>query len=141
MVDNLSDWADKGYIMKDGQLVKANSQKKKGSKYRNTKVIIDDITFHSTKEGMYYTRLKLLKKSGEVKDFKMQVKYPVEINGVHITNYLLDFEVEYPDGRIEYIDVKGYDKKTEKFITTDVFKLKKKMVEAIYNIEIKLTRV
>jgi len=37
-----------------------------------------------------------------------------------------------------YIDIKGKDKKSNKFIKTGVFALKKRLVEAIYNIKIKM---
>jgi hypothetical protein len=82
--------------------------------------------------------LKLLKKSGEIKDFEIQVKFDIRINEIHIANYFLDFLVINNDGSKEYIDVKGQDKKTKKWITTDVFQLKKKLVEAIYKIKIKI---
>ena len=42
------------------------------------------------------------------------------------------------DGTIEYIDIKGKDKKTNKFIKTGVFALKKRLVEAIYGIKISM---
>lgn len=57
-----------------------------------------------------------------------QVKYPIEINGKHICNYYADFKVTYADGRVEVVDVKGF--------ITDVYSLKKKMVEAYYDIKI-----
>jgi hypothetical protein len=46
------------------------------------------------------------------------------------TRYIVDFIVFYPDDTVEFIDVKGYQ--------TKEFKLKKKMVESIYPLEIKL---
>lgn len=132
---NLSDFNNKGYSLKNGKLVK---DKKPYNKYRNSKITVDEITFDSVKEAEYYGKLKLRKKSGEIIDFEMQVKMPIEINGIHICYYLLDFKVLYPDGSIDFIDIKGKDKKSGKFITTDVFKLKKKLVEAFYKIKIKM---
>jgi hypothetical protein len=138
------DWEAKGFKMESGKLVPVkkvlasnNVPKKPYNKYGNRKIIIDEITFDSEKEGRYYERLKLLKLSGEIKDFKRQVKYDIAINGIHIAYYILDFEVENPDGIKEYIDVKALTKQG-KWITTDVFSLKKKLVEAIYKIKIKL---
>jgi len=141
MGDGLGDWEAKGYQLKDGKLVKVNStnpvKKKSGrAKYGNTKVTIDDFVFDSVKEGRYYTELKFRKKAKDIKDFKKQVKFAIKIGDVHIANYFLDFQVEHNDGSTEYIDIKGRDKTTNEWITTDVFKLKKKLVEAIYKIEI-----
>ena len=53
----------------------------------------------------------------------------IEINGKLICHYLLDFKVEYGDGRIEYIDVKG--------ISTPVYRIKRKLIESIYPFKIK----
>ena len=68
----------------------------------------------------------------------MQVCYEIKINDIHIANYFLDFLVEYLDNTYDYIDIKGKDKVSNKWIKTDVFKLKKKLVEAIYGINIKM---
>lgn len=130
----ITDWEAKGFTMKDGKLVP--SKKKSYNKYRNTKVEVDGIKFDSKKESQYYGTLKMLKKKGEVVDFQMQVPFPIEVNGIHIAKYLLDFKVEYKN-RVEYIDVKAKSK-DGKWITTDVFRLKKKLIEAIYGIEIKM---
>ena len=136
MGESIDDWKSKGFVLQDGKLVKDN-QKNSYNKYRNNRVTIDGKKFDSEKEGRYYTNLKILKKSGEVKDFKMQVPMPIVVNDIHIAKYILDFRVEYPDGNVEYVDIKA-KKKDGTYITTDVFKLKKKLVEAIYKIEIKM---
>lgn len=57
-----------------------------------------------------------------------QVPYEIIVNGKKICKYLLDFAVEYADGHVEYIDVKG--------VKTDIYRLKKKLVEACYPIKI-----
>ena len=106
------------------------------NKYRNQKVVVDGITFHSKKESEFYTALKIKQKAGIIKDFEKQVKYDISVNGIHIANYFLDFKVINLDETINYYDVKGKDKVTGKWITTDVFALKKKLVEAIYGIKI-----
>jgi hypothetical protein len=69
--------------------------------------------------------LELLKRAGEIKDFREQVKIPLEVNGYHICNYFIDFVVDHNDGTTEYIETKGY--------ATDVWKLKWKMFEALYD--------
>jgi hypothetical protein len=50
----------------------------------------------------------------------------------------LDFLVENNDGSFDYIDIKGKDTKTNKFVKTGVFALKKRLVEAIYGIKISM---
>ena len=125
----------KGFQLVDGKIVK--KQDTKGKKFGNKKVVVDGITFDSTKESVHYGKLKLLKQAGEIEDFFCQVKFSIEVNKKHIANYFLDFEVWHLDGTKEFIDIKGFDTKKKKYITTDVFQLKKKLVEAIYGITIK----
>jgi hypothetical protein len=130
---NVDDF-NKKFSLKDGKVVK----KSRASKFNNIKVEIDGHVFDSVKEGEFYGSLKIKKKSGLIKDFKTQVQYDIKVNEIHIAYYYLDFLVEKNDGSFEYIDIKGKDKKTNKFIKTGVFALKKRLVEAIYDIKISM---
>jgi hypothetical protein len=130
---NVEDFKKK-FSLKDGKIV----NKSKSSKFGNVKVEIDGYKFDSRKESEFYGSLKIKKQAGLIKNFKMQVPYNIVVNNIHIANYFLDFEVENNDGTIEYIDIKGKDKKTNKFIKTGVFALKKRLVEAIYGIKISM---
>ena len=130
---NVDDFKKK-FSLKDGKVV----DKTKSSKFGNTKIEIDGHTFDSKKEGEFYGSLKIKKNAGLIKDFKIQVQYDILVNKIHIAYYYLDFEIENNDGSFEYIDIKGKDKKSNKFIKTGVFALKKRLVEAIYNIKIKM---
>lgn len=106
------------------------------NKFHAKKTTIDDIIFDSRKEAEYYFGLKnkkfLSNPTERVTNFERQVKIPIDIEGIHICNYFLDFKVEYADGRIEHIDIKGL--KTG--ASYQIFRLKKKLVEAIYGIKI-----
>ena len=124
----------KKFSLKDGKVV----NKTKSSKFNNVKSEIDGHKFDSKKESEFYGSLKIKKQAGLIKDFKMQVPYEIIVNNIRIANYFLDFLVENNDGTIEYIDIKGKDKKTNKFIKTGVFALKKRLVEAIYGIKISM---
>ena len=121
----------KKFFVKDGKLVNRNK-----NKYRNNKVEVDGITFHSQKEAKFYSDLVIKKKANLIADFERQVQYDIRVNNIHIAKYFLDFKVINLDGSINYYDVKGKDKISGKWITTDVFALKKKLVEAIYGIKI-----
>lgn len=99
----------------------------KRSKYNAKPVVIDGLRFASTKEGNRYKELKLLEMVHQIKGLRTQPKYPIYVNGIKICNYIADFE--YLDGfRCVVEDVKG--------VKTPIYRLKKKLVEAIYAIKI-----
>lgn len=81
--------------------------------------------FDSKFEGGKAAELDLLKKAGEIVDYKTQVKIPLIVNNYIICNYYMDFVVEHNDGTIEYIECKGY--------STEIWKMKWKMFEALYS--------
>ena len=128
---DVNEFKDK-FSLKDGKVV----NKTKSSKFNNKKSLIDGHTFDSIKESEFYGSLKLKKQAGLIKDFQMQVQYDIIVNNIHIAYYYLDFLIENNDGSFEYIDIKGKDKKSNKFIKTSVFAIKKRLVEALYHIKI-----
>ena len=99
---NIKDLEKEGFVLKNGKWVKNRSY----NKYRNTKKTVDGINFDSEKEANYYSKLKLLERANEILKFERQVKMPIEINDIHISYYILDFKVYYPNGDIKYIDIK-----------------------------------
>ncbi len=107
-----------------------NELYQKKSKYRNTKVVIDGITFDSKKEGERYRILKMLEKAGEISALSLQTKYPFEYNGFKIASYIADFTY-MKDRKYVVEDVKSAH--TRKL---PVYRLKKKLLKAFYGIEI-----
>lgn len=98
------------------------------SKYNNSKVTYQGLTFDSQKEFEYYLLLKDKEKRGLVFNLKRQV--PLEIqpaftdkSGVkhRAITYKADFVyTDRVSGKVKYIDVKGF--------RTEVYKLKKKLL-------------
>lgn len=98
------------------------------SKYNNSKVTYQGLTFDSKKEFEYYLILKDKEKRGLVFNIKRQV--PLEIqpaftdkSGVkhRAITYKADFVyTDRVSGKVRYIDVKGF--------RTEVYKLKKKLL-------------
>lgn len=104
------------------------SEKAIRNKYGSTRTVVDGINFDSKKEAGYYTRLKLLQKAGEVAFFLRQV--PFDLPGK--IKYRCDFQVFYKDGKIEFVDVKGYMTKQSRD--------KIKQTEALYPVKIKVVK-
>ena len=104
------------------------------SKYRAKPVVIDGIRFASQKEGNRYKELILLKKAGEIKWLKLQKPYSVyahngrTLNRQKVLTYIADFVYEDKNGIKHIEDVKGF--------RTPIYKLKKRIIEAVYGIRI-----
>jgi hypothetical protein len=95
----------------------------------NAKAVEDEgHRFSSKKEHRYYRQLLLLQKAGIVSFFLRQVPFHLP-GGV---KYVTDFQIFYTDGEITFVDVKGFE--------TSEFKMKKKMVEALYPIQIEVVK-
>lgn len=107
------------------------------SKMRNVITEYNGKKYHSKKEAGYAQYLDGLVSLGEVREWQGQVKYKITLNKASICTYILDFKVIYSDGRIEYVDVKPFDKRRGKYILTATYSLKKKMMKAEHKISIK----
>ena len=60
------------------------------------------------------------------------VEYSLDVNGIHICNYVLDFRVHNLDDTCSYFDTKGIQKGT----SLTMFRIKRKLMKAIYGIEV-----
>lgn len=101
------------------------------SKYKAIKTIVDGITFASKREAYYYQLYSKLQETGMIKNLKMQTSLPFTLNEKKIFTYKPDFEYDDDKGH-HIVDVKG--------VLTPVFRLKKKLIEAQYKIEIEIVK-
>lgn len=99
------------------------------TKYRNKPTEIDGIKFASRKEARRYSELKLLERAGEIDYLTLQVSYDITVNRVKICRYVADFV--YFDKKINRTVVED-----TKGIRTPAYKLKKKLMLAVHNIDI-----
>ncbi len=88
---------------------------------------VDGIVFASKKEATRYGELKILQRQGVIINLRLQPKYDCIVNGKKICGYVADFLYETPEGEVVE-DVKGFK--------TRIYRLKKKLVEALYGFEI-----
>ena len=107
------------------------------SKYKNKKVVVDNILFDSKKEANYYTKLKILKDAGKITDLELQKKFILQdkftLNGktYRAITYIADFVYKDQEGQVHVVDVKSEATKKDK-----VYRLKKKMLAYKFGIEI-----
>ena len=101
------------------------------SKYRNRKTVCNGITFDSAKEARRYADLVLAERSGEIVNLERQARFSIEVNRMKIATYIADFTYELRDGTLVVEDVKS--PATRKL---PAYRLKKKLMLALYQIEI-----
>ena len=131
-IADLAQDKNSGYLFQD--LVKVDDEpKQKKSKFGNERVKAYGINFDSKKEKRFYDDQKLRLKSADILWFLHQVPIIV-CEGTEENKparYIIDFLIAELDGRVRFIDVKP-----EESFKTDVYKLKKKLVENQYSIKI-----
>lgn len=101
---------------------------KKRNKYGAESTTYDGNRYDSRKEAAYAATLDMLRKakipSERVKSYERQVRIPLEVNGVTVAHWRIDFVVTYADGSVRYEEVKGYE--------TPEYRIKRRLFEAIY---------
>lgn len=100
------------------------------NKYRAIRTTVDGLKFDSKREAERYMALRQLLRIGEISDLRLQVKFPITVNNQKICTYIADFT--YKDsatGDFVVEDSKG--------MKTRTYVLKKKLVKAVYGIEIR----
>lgn len=96
----------------------------KRRKYGNRSCTCASNHLHQSRlESAYCDELLILKKAHAIVDYKIQHKFDLAVNGVHITNYYCDFLVFKADGKIEAHETKGF--------WTDVAKIKWALSKAL----------
>jgi len=88
---------------------------------------LDGITFASKKEATRYATLKLLERTGKIRDLKLQPKFPVEIGGKHFCTYTADFSYYDETGRLVIEDTKSSGSAKDA-----AYRLRKKAAELEY---------
>lgn len=103
----------------------------KPSKYKAVPGHLDGHRFASQKEKRRYAELKLMQKAGEISDLKLQPRYPLIVNDVKVGVYVGDFSYLDRAGKPVCEDSKG--------VRTPTYKIKRKLILALYQIEIQET--
>ena len=106
----------------------------KRAKFGNKKIELDGIKFDSLAEANRYCALKLRVRIGEIRDLELQPRFDIIVNGVKVAYYKADFRYRVAaTGEVVVEDVKSP-------ITAEdaTFRLKKKLVEALHQIKVRI---
>ena len=96
-----------------------------GNKYHSKSTQYEGVVYHSKLEAAYAQELDLRAKAKDIRSWECQVKLDLKVNGVHITNYYIDFVVTHNDGSREFVETKGFE--------TETWRLKWKILEATFD--------
>lgn len=96
---------------------------KKQNKYGAVKQTFNGRSYHSKKEAAYAQDLYLLQKAGEIKEIIPQFKLELNVNGLHICNYYMDFVTIDNEDVQTLHEVKGFE--------TPLWRLKWKLTQAL----------
>ncbi len=97
------------------------------NKYHARRIEVDGEWFDSQHEASIYYELLLLQKQGLIHNLERQVVFRLNVEDCFICKYIADFQY-YLQNDLVVVDAKG--------VRTPVYKLKKKLMKAIYNIDI-----
>lgn len=85
---------------------------------------MDGVRFHSIKEANRFIELQYLEKANEISELKRQIRFDLKVNENKVCAIIVDHTYLNKD-KVQVIeDVKGY--------ATDVWKLKWKLIKALY---------
>ncbi len=109
---------------------------KRKSKYGAQKTTFMGITFDSKWEAERWGELTAMERAGYIVNLERQIPYDILVNGMKICKYVADFR---------YSQVDDYGNETQivedaKGVETPEFKLKKKLMKAVFEIDIYLSK-
>lgn len=117
-------------LLKDAEKYQKNGSK--GTKYNNVVSKEETLLFgvarfdSNAEKRRYFYHEKFVLRG--VYKLERQVPFSIEVNGYKICDYVADFVLKYPDGKMIVEDVKG--------VKTAEYKLKMKLMKAVLDIEI-----
>jgi len=99
------------------------------SKYNAKRTTVDGITFASKAEAVAYVNRKMLQANGDITNLRLQSRFKIVINDVHVCDYIADFEYDVTATGAHIVeDVKG--------VKTSVFVIKQKLMKATHGIDV-----
>lgn len=125
-------------------VVRLPSWGKRLNKYGNHRIkTAAGVSFDSQSEARRWAELQLLQRAGEIRDLKLHPRFSLDVNGVHICDYIADYGYQCPveaaaGTKLSWVSVTE-DRKAGTVTQTDVFRLKRKLMKALHNIDILIT--
>lgn len=118
---------------KRGSAGRAGKVGTRRGKYNAAGERVDGIFFHSKSESVRYLQLKALRDDNVIDNLELQPSFDCLVNNIKVCAYRADF-------RYDIIDDRGYSIRTVvedvKGMITPEYRIKKKLVEACYDMKV-----
>jgi hypothetical protein len=99
------------------------------SKYGAKPTEVDGIRFASRMEARRYQELRLMESAGVIRDLVLQPSWDLTVNGTNVARYVADFAYWDNERNVAVTeDCKGF--------RTPAYRMKRKLMKAIYGIDI-----
>lgn len=118
--------------MKTSAYLKLMRRGGKRLKYGNKKIEVDGKKFDSVAEANRWSHLRLRERIGEITDLECQPKFDIIANGKKVAYYKADFRYRV----VATSEIVIEDVKSPITAKEPLYRLKKKLVEALYDIVI-----
>ena len=109
-----------------------NRKTGRAKKYGNKRLKTADGWFDSKGEWKRWAFLKAAERRGDISALERQVTYDIKVNGALVTKYVADYVYTNAAGQRVVEDFKG--------TVTREFRLKAKLIKALYDIEVKIVK-
>lgn len=105
----------------------------KPHKYRAKRTVVDGVKFDSQREATVYSEYRLLERAGKIRALSRQPVFTLYVNNIEITRYTADFMYYDKHEKLHVVDVKSKATAARRD-----FKLVKKLMLAIHNIDLEI---
>ncbi len=103
-------------------------QYKRFNKYNNRRTEYKGYYYASRKEADYAQELDMRVRIKDIKEWEKQKTIHLNVNGIHICDYRIDFIIYHNDKTTEYVEIKGME--------LPEWKMKWRLLEAMFLKEI-----
>lgn len=110
-----------------GILFTTSHERKRSAKRKARGVFIDHVRFENQRQAELFMELQAQERAGTISNLRPHVRLPLIVNGIRVDTYTALFSYER-DGERVLVDVVGWQ--------TDLRKLQRRLVHAIYGIKV-----
>jgi len=104
----------------------------RGNKYRAEPTVVDGVKLASKAEARRFRQLQMMERVGAIQDLEVHPRFDLIVAGVKVGVYTADFRyTDCESKKLVVEDVKG-----GRATITEAYRLRKRIVKALYDVEV-----